>query len=82
VGKRSTGRQAAGWRSVLPRLLVLVVLGLAAWWFLDRVRRPAPILRSAGLRRRGALLVRDHGQIYDYLKPYSVYGFTTRRSAR
>jgi alpha-1,2-mannosyltransferase len=65
-----------GWRVVLPRVLVLVVLGLAAWCFLDRYAVRHQFFDLQVYDGAVRYWVLDHGQIYDYLKPYSVYGFT------
>jgi len=61
---------------VAARLGVLAVLALVAWWLLDRyaVRHQYFDLQVYDGAVRYWVL--DHGQIYDYLKPVSEYGFT------
>ncbi|HWB38523.1 MAG TPA: glycosyltransferase 87 family protein, partial [Rugosimonospora sp.] len=67
---------AGRWRVVVPRVVVLGVLGLAAWWFLDRYAVRHQFFDLQVYDGAVHYWVRDRGQVYDYLKPYSVYGFT------
>jgi alpha-1,2-mannosyltransferase len=68
--------QRVGAARTVARAGCLALLAALAWWLLDRyaVRHQFFDLRVYD----GAVhyWVRGHGQIYDYLKPYSVYGFT------
>jgi alpha-1,2-mannosyltransferase len=72
----SVGEQTAGVRSTVARCGVLLALALVAWWFLDRYAVRHDFFDLQVYDGAVRYWLRDHGQIYDYLKPYSVYGFT------
>src|SRR3954447_9334030 len=68
--------QRVGAARTVARAGCLALLAALAWWLLDRYAVRHNFFDLQVYDGAVHYWVRDHGQIYDYLKPYSVYGFT------